>query len=369
MTIARKYTDNLRYFRRSLQGRGVNIRMTIVDPQSPYAPYEAGNRIAVPGLHSDDRIIAVLDLVGLMDNTGDLATGDATASHEYQSSDARFNVAALKAGTEGNNIYVQVDRKRDQKEAVLVSQPLSVDFGPYDVVLQRNGVDVDSTGHSKKSMILVMLATDSTGTADTVDPNGPNSAKNVRAAILDAQEALVGDASVDVTFKNGNGEDPVVAAGAVALSGGTDFDMGPLAASLTTDLDYTSPYFEQEVKYVARQRGASGNDITIAYTSGAPADGHKPTIGVTDDAIVVTYLIGTTTAADVIAAVNGNAAASLLVLASKAPGAVDDSGLISTLAATNLTGGVDPGIKLDVKEPGKLLIAWVTRDEQDEATI
>lgn len=343
LITSRKYTDNLRYFRRSLQGRGVNLRMTVIDP-APYA-YSIGSRLTVPGLHSDDRIVSVIDLTDDTDVTGRLDDGDKQAALTVFSANKGIIFTAIKAGLEGNKIDVVA------AAAAGNSLPLSVVIGPRDVVL-------GTTGHNGRTVIQVNLATDASGVALTTSVN---SASLVLAAILDAQEALIGDAIVDLAL-TGSGVTAWTAQAIVPLVGGSDFDMGPLAASLVTDLDYTSPYFEQEVRYVARKRGAKGNSITVAYVAGGAL-----AVAVTALAISVTYVVGVTTAADVIKAVNANKAASALVIASVAPGAVDDSGLVSTMAATNLTGGVDPGIKLTVADPtGKLLITWVTRDEIDE---
>jgi hypothetical protein len=343
LITSRKYSDNLRYFRRYLQGRGVNLRMTVVDP-SPY-PYASGDRIAVPGLHSDDRIVSVIDVTDMTDVTGRLDDGDKQAVLTVFSANKGIKFTAIKAGTEGNKINVVA------AAAAGDSLPLSVVIGSRDQVL-------GTTGHPGQTVIQVNLATDGAGAVSAV---GDNKASLVMAAILDAQEAMIGDAIVDLAL-TGSGVTEWTAQSIVPLANGSDFDMGPVAASLVTDLDYTSPYFDQEVRFVARKRGADGNDITVAYSAGGTFG-----VAVSGKAITVTYVVGVTTAKNVIDGVNADADASALVIASPAPGASDSSGLVATMAATNLDGGLDPGIKLTVADPtGKLLVTWVTRDEIDE---
>ncbi len=65
-TASRRYTDNLRRKRRFLQGRGVNLRETIVLSGAVYVD----DRIVVPGLHDDDDIVSVLNMTDLVDVTG-----------------------------------------------------------------------------------------------------------------------------------------------------------------------------------------------------------------------------------------------------------------------------------------------------------
>jgi hypothetical protein len=363
-----KFTDNFRKKKRLLQGRGVNLRMILVDASA--TPYAAGNRIPVPGMHADDDIIGLINWTDGLDASGYISEAGVKAFHEYLASDARFTVTALQPGTDGDNIFVQIARKGDASETVLASQPLSVAIGPYDQTLIANGVDIDSSGHAGDTLILVMLATDATGTAITTDPNGPNSTVNVVAAILDAQEALVQDAFVDVAIKNDNGEDPATATGPTALGSGAEpFFQGAVAAELITDLDapYASPY--DEVRYVARTPGAAGNEITVEYVSGSPANGIVSVTVVSGDVvltdareIVVTYQPGVCTVQQAVDAVNAHAVAGALVVASLWSENPDGSGFLSAMAETALSGGLDPSIALSVAAPVKLLVLWLTKE-------
>lgn len=341
---SRLYQDNLRKMRRYLQGRGVNLRQTIVD-----GVVYADERITVPGMHADDVVIGVMNLSDLNDATGYLDDGQAKASLKLYSgvSNKEITVTALRKGTEGNKIYVKVAAAPGN------SLPLSVTIGAYDTVLA-------TTGHPGKTAILVNLATNVSGVALT---DGTNSAKKVAEAIVNAQSFPIGDAIVDAVASNGSGSVDATATGPTALTGGTDFNQGPTFASLRTAL---SPYTKADIKYVARKRGVAGNSITVAYTAGGSL-----AVGVISSAITVTYVVGVTTAADVIAKVNATKAAAALVLAEPAYGPVssgdDVSGVIETMVATALTGGQDGGIQLSVASASKkLMVTWVTHDEIDE---
>lgn len=345
-TTSRLYQDNFRAMRRYLQGRGVNLRQTIVTSSAVYAT----DRIVVPGMHADDKVISVIDWTDGNDATGYLDVDGTKATLSVFATNKGINFTAVKAGPEGNKIYVKA------QAAAGNSLPLSVTIGDYDTVL-------GTTGHPGKTVILVELATNGAGAALT---DGTNSAAKVLVAIIDAMEtqpAVGGNGHIVDVALAGNGSTDWTATGPTALSGGAVFNQGPAVASLRTAL---SPYTNADIKYTARARGANGNNITVAYTAGGAL-----AVGVTGTDIVVTYVVGVTTAADVIAAVNADVDASALVLAAPAygpvPSGTDVSGVIETMAATPLTGGLDPGIQLSVASNAKkLLVVWLTHDEIDE---
>lgn len=342
--VTRGYTKNLRALRRYLQGRGVDIRETIVTSAAVYA----ADRITVPGMHDDDKIVSVFNMTDLVDVTGDLDDeGDAAAVTVF-SANKGIIFTALKPGTEGNKIYVKA------AAAPGASLPLSVDIGAYDTL-------IPGTGHAGKTVILVNLATNGSSVALT---DGSNSAAKVRVAILNAMEVPAGGGGrlVDVDL-TGSGVTDWTAQAVTPLVGGADFKQGPSFASLRTAL---SPYTNADILYTARKRGADGNDITVTYTAGGAL-----AVGVAGTDITVTYVVGVTTAADVIAAVNAKVAAAALVIAAPARGPVpngtDVEGVVDTMAQTPLTGGVDPGIRLNVSSNGKKLkVLWLTHDEIDE---
>jgi hypothetical protein len=112
-TTLRRYTDNFRKHRRVLQGRGVNLRETFVDGVSDAYPYGT-TRITVPGLHSDDAIVSVLNWTGGTDLTGylddDFDQGPAVAKYASAFTDAyadgNFRLVAKAAGADGNDITI-----------------------------------------------------------------------------------------------------------------------------------------------------------------------------------------------------------------------------------------------------------------------
>lgn len=138
-----------------------------------------------------------------------------------------------------------------------------------------------------------------------------------------------------------------------------DFDQGPAFAAFASAS--ADPYADGNFRLVARAAGADGNSITIALTAGAELG-----VAVAGADIVVTYVVGETTAQDVVSAINADADASALVVASLSP-ANEPDGLVETLVEDNLSGGADPGIELTVDTAGLALkVMWVTRSELDE---
>lgn len=328
-TTSRRYSDNLRAHRRFLQGRGVNFRKTIIDGG-------AVGRLPVPGLHDDDKVISVFNMTDLNDATGYLDDNGDKAQLVTPGPNV-MTFTARKPGIEGNNIYIQAAAAPGN------DLPLTVDVLPY---------------LTAKTRVLINLATGPTGVALT---DGSNDLELVRAAIFANVDA---ERIIDVDEVESPYHDRDLAAfGPSQLTGGANFKQGPSFAQLITDSD-AAPYGNDFVLYVAAQAGAKGNDITVAYTAGSSLD-----VVVTGRNIVVTYVVGVTTVADVIAAVNASAAARAYVLALPYPDKSLGSELIATMPATNLSGGLDPAIKLTVTSAGKKLeVSWVTHDQLDEDT-
>jgi len=335
MTItaaSRLYSDNLRRLRRHLNGRGVNIRETIV-----VGEVYAGDRIVVPGLHDDDAIVSVLNMTDLVDATGYLDVGGEAATADVFATNKGVRFTARRAGEDGNKIAVKAAADPDE------SAPLSVVVGQYDTVF-------GTSGNPGKTGILVNLATDSDGNALT---SSANSAANVRAAVLQNQDA----AKLVEAELLGTGATAWTATGPTALSGGASFRKGPSTAVLDVD----GPYDEDAVRYAARRAGAEGNDISVEHVAGGAL-----AVAVATKKVTVTYVVGETTVQEAVDAVNADADASALVVASVGPGGDPDS-LLSAKSETNLSGGEDPGIALTEASGGKKLkVTWLTRDERDE---
>lgn len=340
--------DNLRALRRYLQGRGVNQRTTVVDGVT-----YATDRITVPGMHSDDKVISIINLTDDVDVSGYLNVGGAKASVAVFTVNKGIVFTAVKAGLEGNKIDVEAIANPDG-----ASSPLAVVIGDRDTLK-------GTTGHPGRTLISVRLATDA---SNVVLTTSANSAANVLVAVIDAMEtqpAVGGNGHIVDVALAGNGSTAWTTQAIVPLTGGASFDQGPKAAEVTTNL---SPYTNADIRYVARKRGTVGNTISVAYAAGGAL---AVAVAGSND-ITVTYVIGVTTAQDVIDAVNANAAASALVVAEpkyKGTGAGSEGtdGVIETMAALPLAGGVDPGIELTVASASKkLMVSWYTRDQLDE---
>jgi hypothetical protein len=116
--------------------------------------------------------------------------------------------------------------------------------------------------------------------------------------------------------------------GSVVLLGGFQSDpAGQTAASATL-----ANGGGNAVTFTARSRGTTGNAVTVAYVAGS-----STSVDLSVGAISVGVSVGVTTLADVVAAIQGSAAASALVTA-----AIVGSGAVTvgaTVPATPLTGG------------------------------
>lgn len=119
-----------------------------------------------------------------------------------------------------------------------------------------------------------------------------------------------------------------------------DNNSAAVAASLSTALAGDN----NDIKLVAKQAGVVGNHLELALVDPA---GNDQTLAVTvaDGVISVSLATGaagaiTSTADQVIAAINASATAGALVTASRKTGN-DGTGVVTALAAANLTGGVD----------------------------
>jgi hypothetical protein len=113
---------------------------------------------------------------------------------------------------------------------------------------------------------------------------------------------------------------------------------GLVPATLTTALAGAN----NDLVFTAKVGGAGGNAITVAYVN--PGDNDQAlAVTVAELAISVSLATGpagaiTSTANDILAAINADAAAKMLVTASLPPAAVG-TGVVIALAATNLAGG------------------------------
>lgn len=113
---------------------------------------------------------------------------------------------------------------------------------------------------------------------------------------------------------------------------------GNVAATLTTTMTGS----DNDIKLTARVGGSGGNSIQLALVD---PSGNNQSLAVTVAELVITASLATgsggaitTTADQLIAAINADATAKMLVTAALPVGAVG-TGIVTALTATNLTGG------------------------------
>ena len=111
----------------------------------------------------------------------------------------------------------------------------------------------------------------------------------------------------------------------------------PEAAAVSTSLTGTN----NDITYTADAKAASGNNVTVTYV--VSGNNTPLSVSVTGSAITVNVATDgsgnpTSTAAQVITAINGSAPASALVNVANAAGN-NGSGVVTAMASTPLTGG------------------------------
>lgn len=151
-------------------------------------------------------------------------------------------------------------------------------------------------------------------------------------------------------------------AGVLMTSDGAPED----AAQATANVNPTGD--ENGLTYTAKEYGAGGNDIAVTYVDPAAAS-QSLSVSVTGKSIVVSLATNggstiTSTAAQVLAAINASGPASELVsvaiMAADTGGADDGSGVVTAMAATSLAGGAGTGI--GQAKPGCLCIDTTNGD-------
>lgn len=119
-----------------------------------------------------------------------------------------------------------------------------------------------------------------------------------------------------------------------------NFPEAAVAASVSTNLTGDN----NDLTFTAVAPGAAGNSITVEYVDPGANDAEL-SVDVTGNAITVNLATDetgeiTSTAADILAAIEGSAAASALVTVTDKAGN-DGTGVVTELAETNLSGGKD----------------------------
>lgn len=129
-------------------------------------------------------------------------------------------------------------------------------------------------------------------------------------------------------------DEVAVGPGGSAVPAGSEVGV---AAALTVDPTGT----ENGLDFTANEPGSQGNDISVTYA--AASGGHPAkSVAVSGEDITVYVTADTTTAQEVMDAVNGDAAASALVTVSL-HSTDDGTGTVPAVAKANLAGGAEGG--------------------------
>lgn len=267
--------NNFRALRRFLQGKGVNLREN-------FATVDVYSGVAIPGMDKDDIIISVLNMTDLTD-VGSQINRAVKASREFGSANSRITFTARVAGASGNKIRVSYVNDQVQFESG-VAQPAIV-----------NVVNTESGGVIYTD-IVVHMALNTSGTVDTTDTTGGNTANAIRAAVLTQADAPGHPRAadiVDVTIANGSGVTHVTAMAATVLQNGADDSQHGATADTLTDAEglvWTERF--------PRDDDPDGRVIRVAYdgTTQLGLFSKDPYVTVTVDSsnrVVITIVLGT----------------------------------------------------------------------------
>lgn len=250
------------------------------------------------------------DYCGLITTSGTYYHGHASGQTGTLAGDALLTYFAVDEGADGNDISVGLVDPGGN------NQPLSV--------------SVSGTA------VTVSLATDATGTITST-------AADVKAAI---EADTVASSMIDVELADGSTGAGVVSAESVTLTGGEVALSREYIIDITTEgavgpatLDTALAGADNDIRYTAVADDVAGNSISVEYVDpgalsqplSVSVEGRKITVSLaTDGAGVIT-----STAADIMAAVNADTDASALVSADLAPDN-DGTGVVTAMAETDL---------------------------------
>lgn len=345
-------TDNLRKFRRYLQGRGVNVRKALVDGANGSG---SPVRVAIPNLKDDDAITSFIDLTTpadasaaiAMEKNANVSVFATTKGVKYTS---RLPGVAGPGATEVRIKYTDTNVADDPLVVTVENQAGGIVL--IDVQLEQNS-----------SAVIVTTAAEA------------------RAAVLQNQDAakivdaaLVGDGTTVLTATGPHKLGATPGGDVSASVVGYLRRQGATPASLTVDIPYVDG---DALRFEAVVPGAFGVGkqggtlpIRIQYVDGSnPAE---TTVVVEDGpyfrdvAVTLRETAGVilATGDEVVAAVKASADASALVTATRIHGGPGEGapGVVAAFAATELTGGEDSGVHVSTDlSSKKVLVEWVSR--------
>lgn len=154
-----------------------------------------------------------------------------------------------------------------------------------------------------------------------------------------AYEAIKGT-NADTSFTGADGADANGLA-AIKTSKSGKFVAFPIAGAAQASLTTTLVTVNSNLKFTAKALGTGGNSITVRYV--VSGNNTPLSVSVSTNDITVNVATGaggaaTSTASQVLSAVNASAPAFALVVASLAPGN-DGTGIVAAFPATALTAG------------------------------
>lgn len=345
-------SDNVRKFRRQIQGRGINIRETLVAGVN-------ATRLPIANLKDDDAITKFLNMTDLLDASADIAM-ELDASVTLFTTNKAVKYTARKPGVAGPGT----------DEVRIKYTDTNVADDPLVVTVTRDGLIV---------LIDVQLAQSSSAVITTT-------AAEARVAVLQHPEAsklvdaaLVGTGATLLTPTGPHKLGATVAGDVSASVVGYLRRQGATAATLDTAMGVDADGLERDLHFEAvtpgaTQAGGQGNalPITVQIGESYSPDAAETTVVVTDGpyttAIAVTpralggFVLAT--GDEVMAAIRASADAAALVTVRALHGrdaAASAPGVVEALGPSALTGGEDSGIHVSTNLSGKNInVAWIT---------
>jgi len=343
-------SDNLRKFRRVLQGRGVNLREAMVtglDGSSIDA------RVAIANLQDDDVIDSFMNMTDLTDASASIAM-ERKASVTIFATDKAVKYTARKPGVAGpgsEDIRIKYTDTNVADDPLVVTVSRHVDgYVLIDVQLAQSDVAAITT-----------------------------TAAQARAAVLTEKDAsklvdadLIGTGATLLTASGPHKLGATIAGDVSASVVGYLREQGATAASLVTDLGLDVDDLERDLRYEAVTPGLFGGQgasspITIEYVDGSnPAETTVAVGPYNDIAVTLREVAGTVlaTADEVMAAIRASAEASALVKVRPAHGNPTENapGVVEAYGPTALDGDEDSGVHVNTDlSAKKILVKWVSR--------
>lgn len=325
--------DNLRKFRRSMAGRGVNIREAIVDGAS------AGLDVLVANLGGQDVITAAQNVTTPADLTLAMSR---VAFTTFFAANKLFRVTMNRATQGGSKMWILVAAaEEDAETSVEVRAPSAAEL-VANVTMKADDRIIDVLAHVSGGVTIDVTAGELVAAINLSEAR-----KSVTASLSSGS----GVTAVTALGPDNIGVDATAAS--TAAQTGFLLSQGPLASAYDSDADQTA---EAAIIHTARIAGVAGDDLDIEYANDTD-NPEIPYVTVSGNVTTVHIDSGVTLAADVVSAIN--AASCPIKAALKSTN--DGSGVVVTMAAKSLADGRDEGrLRFSQASNGaKVRVAWV----------